>query len=132
MSNAIILFAHGARDPLWSRPFEAVAERIRALRPDVHVRLAFLEFMQPGLSDAGQELAALGVRYVTVVPMFLGTGGHVRRDLPALLEDLRKRHPTVEWSLQQTIGEAPSVIEAMACEVASMATVISAETAVTP
>ena len=25
MTHAVILFAHGARDPAWSRPFEAVS-----------------------------------------------------------------------------------------------------------
>jgi sirohydrochlorin cobaltochelatase len=116
MTEAFILFAHGARDPLWSRPFEAVAQRIRALRPQSQVRLAYLEFMQPSLTEAGDELAAIGARTVTVVPMFLGAGGHVRRDLPALLEDLKRRHANVTWLLQSAIGEAPSVIEAMACE----------------
>lgn len=126
MSDAIILFAHGARDPLWSRPFEAVAERIKALRPGVQVRLAFLEFMRPQLTEAGSALAALGVQHVTVVPMFLGAGGHVRRDLPNLLEDLKNRHPGVVWSLQPAIGEATSVIEAMACEAAGVMAPVSA------
>jgi sirohydrochlorin cobaltochelatase len=129
MTEAIILFAHGARDPQWSRPFEAVAQRIKALRPDAEIRLAYLEFMQPSLSEAGHEVAAMGTRVVTVVPMFLGAGGHVRRDLPALLEDLKRRHPTVAWSLQQAIGEAPSVIEAMACEAARAATAQAASRA---
>jgi len=122
MTEALILFAHGARDPLWSRPFEAVAQRIRALRPQTQVRLAYLEFMQPSLTEAGDELAAVGARTVTVVPMFLGAGGHVRRDLPALLDDLKRRHPDVAWVLQPAIGEAPSVIEAMACEAVRPAT----------
>jgi sirohydrochlorin cobaltochelatase len=129
MTEALILFAHGARDTLWSRPFEAVAERIRALRPQTQVRLAYLEFMQPSLTEAGNELAALGASHVTVVPMFLGAGGHVRRDLPALLEDLKGRHPEVDWSLQSAIGEAPSVIEAMACEAVRSATPSTASTA---
>jgi hypothetical protein len=25
MTHAVIIFAHGARDPAWSRPFEAVS-----------------------------------------------------------------------------------------------------------
>ena len=129
MTEAIILFAHGARDPHWRRPFEAVAQRIKALRPDAEIRLAYLEFMQPSLSEAGHEVAAMGVRAVIVVPMFLGAGGHVRRDLPTLLEDLKSRHPTVAWSLQQAIGEAPSVIEAMACEAARAATAQAASRA---
>jgi sirohydrochlorin cobaltochelatase len=28
--TGILLFAHGARDPNWALPFEAVAERLRA------------------------------------------------------------------------------------------------------
>lgn len=118
MSRAIILFAHGARDPMWSRPFEAVAERLRALRPHAAVRLAYLEFMSPTLPQAGDALAQSGATEVSVVPMFLGAGGHVRRDLPTLLAALQQRHPQVRWSLQPAIGEAPAVIEAMARQAA--------------
>jgi sirohydrochlorin ferrochelatase len=30
MTQGLILFAHGARDPRWAAPFEAVAARVRA------------------------------------------------------------------------------------------------------
>ena len=122
MTQAIILFAHGARDPLWSRPFEAVASRVQALRPQVQVCLAYLEFMSPTLTEVGERLALQGTREVTVVPMFLGAGGHVRRDLPALLESLRERHPHTRWTLRPAIGEAESVVEAMAREAAAAET----------
>ena len=74
MTQAIILFAHGARDPRWSQPFEAVAEHLRSLRPGTAVRLAFLEFMTPTLLEAAEELAQGGWTEVSVVPMFLGAG----------------------------------------------------------
>jgi sirohydrochlorin cobaltochelatase len=80
----------------------------------MHVALAFLEFMSPGLIEAGQTLAAAGCDSVEVVPLFLGTGGHVRKDLPALLDNLRLAHPQVSWSVQPSIGESPCVIAAMA------------------
>ena len=118
MTDAIILFAHGARDPLWRRPFEAVAERMRSLCPLVTVQLAYLEFMSPSLVEAGRALADAGAQRVAVVPMFLGAGGHVRRDLPVLMQTLKSCHPAVDWSLQPTIGEAPAVIEALALEAA--------------
>jgi sirohydrochlorin cobaltochelatase len=114
MSQGLILFAHGARDPRWAEPFEAVAQRVRTLRPDVDVRLAFLEFMSPSLPDAGDALAAAGCSHVAVQPMFLGTGGHVRKDLPLLLDGLRARHPGTCFTLQTAIGEIPTVMEAMA------------------
>lgn len=114
MKNALLLFCHGARDPNWARPFEAVLARIRELHPDMSVALAFLEFMSPGLIEAGQTLAAAGCDRVEVVPLFLGTGGHVKKDLPALMDTLRLAHPQVSWSVQPSIGESPCVIAAMA------------------
>jgi len=33
MKRGLLLFAHGARDPNWAQPFEAVVERIRSAAP---------------------------------------------------------------------------------------------------
>ena len=114
MSHGLILFAHGARDPRWATPFEAVAQRVRSARPGVLLRLAYLEFMQPSLAEAGAELAAAGCATVQVLPMFLGAGGHVRRDLPLLLDALRAAHPAVVFTLHGAIGELDAIADAMA------------------
>ena len=114
MSHGLILFAHGARDPRWATPFEAVAERVRVVRPGVPVRLAYLEFMTPSLLEAGAELAAAGCTRIAVVPMFLGAGGHVRKDLPNLLETLRVSHAGLRVTLHTAVGEIDSVMAAMA------------------
>ncbi len=111
---AVILFAHCARDPAWAGPFQAVAAQLREQAPGVPVRLAFLEFMSPDLPAAGAELAATGCRSVTIVPLFLGAGGHVRKDVPVLLDGLRQAHPQVAWQLAPAIGEVPEVVAAMA------------------
>jgi sirohydrochlorin cobaltochelatase len=114
MKRGVILFAHGARDPRWAAPFQAVAARVREREPAVEVRLAFLELMAPDLPAAGAELAAAGCTAVTVLPLFLGAGGHVRKDLPLLLDGLRAAHPQAAWTLEPPVGELPSVIDAMA------------------
>ena len=114
MNRGILLFAHGARDPRWALPFHDVARRVREREPAAAVQLAFLEFMTPTLRAAGEALVASGCTRVDVVPLFLGAGGHVRKDLPALLAELSAEHPTVQWQLQRAIGEIDSVIEAMA------------------
>ncbi len=71
------------------------------------LRLAFLEFMQPSILEAGLALADEGCDQVDVVPLFLGAGGHVRKDLPVLLAQLRAAHPLVDWRLRPAIGEVP-------------------------
>jgi sirohydrochlorin cobaltochelatase len=112
--KGLVLFAHGARDPRWAAPFEAVAEALRAARPGLQVRLAFLEFMAPTLAEAGAALAAAGCTRVVVLPMFLGAGGHVRQDLPRQLDALRAAHPALAFELAGAIGEQPEVLAAMA------------------
>ena len=114
MKTGLILFAHGARDPRWAAPFEAVAARVRMERPDMQVRLAFLELMSPSLPDAGAELAALGCHNLQVLPLFLGTGGHVRVDLPLLIDALCSAHPGLVVTLQPAVGEIDSVTAALA------------------
>ncbi len=112
--NGLLLFAHGARDPAWARPFEAVAARLRTQRPAVPLALSYLEFMSPGIEEAAGELVAAGCTTVHVLPLFLGTGGHVRRDIPPLLERLRERHgPRIEWQLHPSLGEHDAVLQAM-------------------
>ncbi len=120
MKNGLILFAHGARDPNWAIPFEAVAARVRQSQPRAGVRLAYLEFMAPALAEAGAELVADGCRQVAVLPLFLGAGGHVRKDLPRLVADLEQQHPAVRFTLCHAVGEHDAVVAAMA-EVASLA-----------
>lgn len=112
--DGLLLFAHGARDPDWARPFTEVARRIALQRPELPLALAYLEFMQPGLEEAAQQLAARGCKRIHIVPMFLGTGGHVRRDIPPLIERLTQQFgATVEWLLHPALGDQDRVMQAM-------------------
>ena len=113
MSQGLLLFAHGARDPAWARPFETIAERLRAARPGMPLVMAYLEFMSPGIEEAAEQLVAAGCTHVHVLPLFLGTGGHVRRDIPPLLDRLRERH-AVAWELHAPLGEQDTVLQAIA------------------
>jgi sirohydrochlorin cobaltochelatase len=113
-TRGLLLFCHGARDPNWALPFEAVARRAREFDPSTQVQLAFLEFMTPDLLTAGSALVADGCRHIDVVPLFLGAGGHVRKDLPALMAELHERHPQVRFHLHRAVGEQADVVEAMA------------------
>lgn len=114
MSRAIILFAHGARDPEWARPMHRLADAVRISEPGTPVLTAFLEFMTPSLPEAATEAVLGGADTLVVVPVFLAQGGHVRRDVPVMLDEVRARHAGVRIELRAAIGEAQSVIDAMA------------------
>ena len=114
MSRAILLFAHGARDPSWALPFQAIRQAVADGAPEVRVELAFLELMTPSLTDTATSLIAAGVDAITVVPLFMAQGGHLKKDLPVLLDDLRARHPTLQLTLTEAIGDVPELTRAIA------------------
>ncbi|MEN9478947.1 MAG: hypothetical protein RLZZ298_342 [Pseudomonadota bacterium] len=114
MTTALILFAHGARDPEWANPMRRVQAAIRQRVSDMSVELAFLEFLTPTLPESVAQLVVQGADKIVVMPMFIARGGHLKNDLPGIIEVLRSTYPAVEFSLGGAIGEDESVVQAMA------------------
>jgi sirohydrochlorin cobaltochelatase len=110
MKHGIILFAHGSRDPLWSKPIEAIAQAVAHHSQGAIVRCAYLELMQPSLDAVIKELRQQDVTSVRITPMFLGVGKHAREDLPELIHTLRLEYPTITLELLPSIGEHPALI----------------------
>ena len=113
MKTALILFAHGARDARWAEPFERLREKL-VQQYAGKVALAYLELMSPSLPEAVAEAVAEGYRAVTVVPIFLGRGGHIRTDLPKLIVDIQASHPALQLRCADAAGEDDAVLEALA------------------
>ena len=111
--KSLVLFAHGARAASWAAPFEKLRDATAARLPGVEVSLAFLELMEPRLPAEAARLVALGSTAITIVPVFLGQGGHLLRDLPLLVDQLRLDHPGVAIEVAGAVGEDPGVQDAM-------------------
>lgn len=119
-TTGLILFGHGARDPQWAEPMRRVAALIGQARPGLPVELAFLEFIAPTLAEAIDRLAARCDKLV-VVPMFIANAGHVKRDVPALIEQARASHPGVSIELTAPIGESDAILASIAAYAAGFA-----------
>lgn len=112
--KALVLFAHGARDPRWAQPFQKLQGIAQSSLPDAVVELAFLELMEPRLPAVVAQLVERGCTEITVVPVFLGQGGHVLRDLPPMMESLRTEYPSLSLRVSDAVGESPAVLDAIA------------------
>jgi sirohydrochlorin cobaltochelatase len=111
--DALILFAHGSRDPEWAIPMEKICDIARRHRPQMEVRLAFLELMQPTLLAAIDSLYSQGTRHVTIAPAFLAPGAHVTRDLPELAQQAKRMYPSMTIRVLPSFGESEPVLEAI-------------------
>lgn len=117
MHKALILFAHGARDPQWAGPVQAVAKRLQTENPDLAIAIAFLEFMTPTLSEAVAHMAEQAAEQplqIDILPFFIAQGGHLRQEVPVMLAQIQEQHPNVVLRLLPPLGELPSVQDAMA------------------
>jgi sirohydrochlorin ferrochelatase len=72
----LVLAAHGSTDPKFAGVVESLASLVAASRPDVAVAVGYLEHGLPLLPDVARADSV-------IVPVFLASGFHVRRDLPA-------------------------------------------------
>ena len=113
-TSGLVLFAHGARDPEWAEPFRAIAARVAATRPDLDVKLAFLEFQSPALADAINGMVQSGHNRIRIAPLFMAQGGHLKNDVPKLLDSIRSSHPSLQLDLLPAIGDVAELRDAIA------------------
>lgn len=113
--QALILFAHGARDPRWAEPLIRVRQLVgQRVDPSVQTHIAYLELMSPSLRELVDKLVSEQINSMTIIPIFLGQGGHVRHDLPELISQLKSEHAGVEFHLVEAIGENEQVLSSIA------------------
>jgi sirohydrochlorin cobaltochelatase len=117
---AIILLGHGARDPEWRRPIDAIYRALAELRPQIRVEIAFHEFIGPTLGDAVAMLCSAGHREIVVVPVFVAQGGHLRHEVPAEIASLGRRYPDCKLTLETAVGESAAVQRAIALHCATL------------
>lgn len=80
-SPTLLAVAHGSRDPRFADNARRLIGQIRRLRPDLDVRLAFLELSEPNVVEVLGDLTGDAV----VVPLLLSDAYHARIDLPTVL-----------------------------------------------
>jgi len=113
MSSVTVLFCHGSRSADWRLPFEQLADDYRQRFAGQRVRLAFLELMTPDLTQVLAEEAEAGLSSVRIVPLFLAPGAHTSRDLPALVDEARRRWPQLQIRIEPTLLESPALRRAL-------------------
>ncbi|MFJ3664937.1 sirohydrochlorin chelatase [Streptomyces sp. NPDC090106] len=102
---ALVVVAHGSRDPRALSTVNELLDTVRALRPGLPVHLGHIELNAPLLTDT---LASLGDREAVLVPLLLSRGYHVKRDIPEMAAATR-----VRARLAPALGPHPLLVDAL-------------------
>lgn len=109
----MIAVAHGSRDPRSARVVSAAVAAIRARRPELDVRLCFLDLNAPSVDQVVDAVAAEGHSSAVAVPLLLGSAFHARVDLPGILAAARARHPQLTVLQSGVLGHDRRLIDAV-------------------
>jgi sirohydrochlorin cobaltochelatase len=120
-TTALILFAHGSRDPEWAAPLRRVCALVRAQAPSLRVELAFLELTEPSLPQVAAEMIDEGFKRIVVLPMFIAQGGHLKHDLPQIIDEMRAAYPQVHFEQADALGDADAIVHAIVAHVLALA-----------
>jgi sirohydrochlorin ferrochelatase len=120
--DVTLLVAHGSRNPRTAADHaalcNAVADAVAGPSAPATVLPAFLEISEPSIGDAIDAAVAGGATSVTVLPLFVHVGNHVERDIPAIVDEARRRHPGTTVALRPHIGAGADFVELVARAVA--------------
>jgi len=119
--TAVVLAAHGTRDPEGAREALAFADALGArLEPGVPLIPCFLELTDPSILDTLGQLADSGAREVVVAPLMLFGAAHVKNDIPAALTVARARHPGLTIRYGAPLGVQPEMLDILDERVAAV------------
>jgi sirohydrochlorin ferrochelatase len=104
LKEAVLLVGHGSRLEEANEALAGLCRHVAGKRPGKMVTHAFMQIASPSLGEALAELADAGVEQVTVVPIFLYAGVHIRDDLPEILANAAEQYPRLQVILAPVLG----------------------------
>ena len=110
VSTGIVIFAHGSSVATANEAVKAVAQSAASAGGFEQAEVAFLE-AHPSLGEAVALLAGRGANRILVVPYFLTLGIHLQRDLPGMVDELTRAHPTVEIRVTPPLDGHPALAQ---------------------
>ncbi|MFE7929660.1 sirohydrochlorin chelatase [Streptomyces sp. NPDC057456] len=105
---ALVVVAHGSRDPRALNTVRTLLDRVREQRPGLPVHLGHIELNEPLLTDTLADLDAAGTTDAVLVPLLLARGYHVKRDIPEMAAKAR-----VHARVAAPLGPHPFLVETL-------------------
>lgn len=108
----LVIAAHGTRSADGVAACLALVERVRGQLPGVRVEPGFVELTPPTIDVALSGVLA-EAKNAVVVPLMIGTGGHVRDDIPEAIRAGTREHAGATVVYTRHLGSPASLVAAV-------------------
>ncbi len=110
--TGIMVCGHGSRDAAAVREFQSVARGIKERLPDFDVDSGFLEFATPVIRERLDALRQRGNRRIIALPGMLFAAGHVKNDLPSVINTYAAENRDMEITFASDLGVDMKLVRA--------------------
>ncbi|HEU4346258.1 MAG TPA: CbiX/SirB N-terminal domain-containing protein [Actinoplanes sp.] len=107
---AVVLVAHGSRDPRAAESTMALAAAVARAYPDWEVHPSYLDHAGPRPLDVLAGLAFRGHTRAVLVPLLLTAAYHGRVDVPAVVTAAREAGLPIEVAVADVLGPRSGVV----------------------
>ncbi|WP_160718833.1 sirohydrochlorin chelatase [Bacillus sp. USDA818B3_A] len=112
--KAILYIGHGTRSKKGADEARSFIARVSEC-VDVPIQeISFLELTDPSIEDGFRQCVKRGATEITVVPLFLLAAGHIKQDIPNVLESLSERYPDISIVVKDPFGVQGKILDAVA------------------
>ncbi len=107
----VMVCGHGSRDVGAVTEFNQLVARIASRLTHLQVESGFLEFARPVIRDGLDTLRNQGVDHILAVPGMLFAAGHVKNDVPSVLNEYAHEH-SIKIEFGRDLGIDPKLLQA--------------------
>lgn len=106
-----LIIAHGSRDEEAAQAFNEFLNRFRSKFPNRQVQGAYLEICKPSIPEALETCIKNGAKEIFVMPLMFFPGRHIKKDIPAFIEEAKAKHPEIDFHYSGPLADHPLVLD---------------------
>lgn len=110
----VMICGHGSRDVEATHEFAALVAHLKRHYADRPVEAGYLEFARPVLRDGLDRLKEKGVTEILAMPAMLFAAGHVKNDVPSVLNTWAAENPEVNLRMARDLAIDSKLLRAAA------------------
>ena len=111
--KSLVAASHGTDNIGGAKSISDLVKKVAKALPDVKVLEAFVDVQQPDVPASFSEAASFGVTDITIVPLLLATGYHVRQDIADASFEFNESHSGTEVIISPALGPDERMVDVL-------------------
>ena len=111
--KSLVAASHGTDNLGGAKSISDLVKKVAEKLPEVKVLEAFVDVQEPDVPAVFSEAASFGVSAITIVPLLLATGYHVRQDIADAAFEFNAASSGTEVAISPALGPDERMVEVL-------------------